>query len=91
MPDDKLKIKAERLYIISNYFTTNRIKLAYMNAAEIMYPLAKADENDYSKSSLNKLKVVFSEEKKTIHAENVKIDMKAPAPFYDELHFANYE
>jgi hypothetical protein len=46
----------------------------------------------FKNSSLNKLSKTFAEEKKYAEEMNAaKDEQNKPAPYYDELHFADYE
>ncbi len=49
-------------------------------------------DNNYANSSLKKTKEFLEEEKPPEQKNNaIYTDVVLPAPFYNELHFANYE
>ena len=82
-----------RLYNVSNFLLISQTKLANMKHDAIAYPAAaNILDDDDKKVSSNKLKEVFPAEKERAQKERSAIyDLNLPAPFYDELHFVNYE
>ena len=86
---NELKTSILRLYTISNFLTTKPGNTNDMEPNQVFSANPDAAANDLS---VKRPGEYFPVEKKPLQEKNIQKDAtELPAPFYDELHFANYE